>query len=447
MKNGKDEPARSQSYDSRKRRRNGDDVSNNGAGGGDRRLEQGGRGHRGLGRGRGGRGRGRGGRCGQNQAHSSDVRTDSSRNISSRGRGAGRHHHNRNRNRGGRNGHNHRRNGNQSNHSFDATDATAVNVVSATSSETSFAESSDALGTTTNEQSHDKIVAVLPWANPAPHYIPVEEEERLLPVLIHWGKSERGMMKDQPAFRLQKIQKMLNGNEANKHGSKNHKSRPQKSDNNNKHQSESRPTMRISLVQSLSLRRHHLKLLNPTFPMSALRLGKEDDIRDAAALFEGAVDAYLRGHGVEYLTEEEQRVEFNQSLKGVPFRQRKQPPTPDFIMKDGHCAMISFTSNIQGECFTHPTSINWIEAKMFYGANTIPSGTPNAVGCILPKVKDYVSLYGPGAIVFMYGCGSELAAQLLEHGVVALDARGLNLDKVEKHQKRWCADGWGNILF
>lgn len=81
------------------------------------------------------------------------------------------------------------------------------------------------------------------------------------------------------------------------------------------------------------------------------------------------------------------------------------------------------------------------------GANTIPSGTPNAVGCILPKAKDYVRLYGTGAIVFMYGCGSQLAAQLLEVGVVALDGRGLDLERVEQHQKRWCADGWGNILF
>ena len=31
----------------------------------------------------------------------------------------------------------------------------------------------------------------------------------MLPTLIHWGKSERGMMKDQPPFRLQKIQTML----------------------------------------------------------------------------------------------------------------------------------------------------------------------------------------------------------------------------------------------
>ena len=84
---------------------------------------------------------------------------------------------------------------------------------------------------------------------------------------------------------------------------------------------------------------------------------------------------------------------------------------------------------------------------MFYGANSIPSGTPNAVGSILPKVQQYVSLYGTGAIVFMYGCGSCLAEQLLEVGVVALDGRCLDLERVENHQKKWCADSWGNILF
>ena len=84
---------------------------------------------------------------------------------------------------------------------------------------------------------------------------------------------------------------------------------------------------------------------------------------------------------------------------------------------------------------------------MFYGASTIPPNTPNAVGCILPKMKTYVSLYGTGAIVFMYGCGSQLARDLLDVGVIALDARHLDLSAVEKQQRGWCADGWGSILF
>ena len=83
---------------------------------------------------------------------------------------------------------------------------------------------------------------------------------------------------------------------------------------------------------------------------------------------------------------------------------------------------------------------------MFYGASSIPKNTPNAIGCVIPKMETYVSLYGTGAIVFMYGCGSQLAAQLLEVGVVALDGRCLDLGRVEKHQKKWCGNGFGEIL-
>ena len=96
---------------------------------------------------------------------------------------------------------------------------------------------------------------------------------------------------------------------------------------------------------------------------------------------------------------------------------------------------------------TTTTQIHWIEAKMCYGASTIPTNTPNAVGAILPKMKEYVSLYGTGAIVFMYGCGDVLATQLLELGVVALDGRGLDVRIVEEFQRGWCADSRGTILF
>ena len=74
------------------------------------------------------------------------------------------------------------------------------------SSTTNEAKSSQSAATTTLPPS---TITILPWTNPQSHYIPIEEEERLLPVLLHWGKSERGMMKDQPPFRLQKLQKML----------------------------------------------------------------------------------------------------------------------------------------------------------------------------------------------------------------------------------------------
>jgi hypothetical protein len=305
-------------------------------------------------------------------------------------------------------------------------------------------ESTAAAATNQHNSLICNIVTILPWPNPQSHYIPVEEEERLLPVLIHWGRSERGMMKDQPPFRLQKIQNMLDTCP----GKGNHSHHSQ---NRNKNSS-NRPSSaaRMSLVQSLSLRRHHLKLLNPNLSMSTLRLGREEDIRDAAREFELCVDAYLRSHRVHFLTEHAQKSMFLESVKRdlATDRNVMQPPSPDFMMKKGHSVTLSFSSGCQnGTEVSCPISINWIEVKMFYGANSIPSGTPNAVGCILPKVQQYVSLYGTGAIVFMYGCGSRLAKQLLDVGVIALDGRCLDLERVENHQKKWCADSWGNILF
>lgn len=347
-------------------------------------------------------------------------------------------------------------------------DNSTTNVVTATSSEASslanendYSDNSIAAAAAKNQQQNNKgnkasKITILSWPDPHTHYIPTEEEERLLPILIHWGKTERGMWKDQPSFRVQKLQKALEnrGKQSDtKHHGKKHSSKSKNSALPNA--SATSTTRRISLIQSLSLRRHHLKLLNPNLSMEKLRLGNGDDIRDAAALFEDSVDIYLRTSGVDFLTEEDQRKEFEQKMKsmGVPYHQRKQPLTPDFMMKEGHSVILSFTSDTSvaggnGQSGTmHPTSINWIEAKMFYGASTIPSGTPNAVGCVMPKAKQYVSEYGTGAIVFMYGCGRDLAAQLLEVGVVALDGRGFDLGRVEEHQRRWCADGWGDILF
>ena len=346
------------------------------------------------------------------------------------------------------------------------------------SSTTNEAKSSQSAATTTTLL--PSTITILPWTNPQSHYIPIEEEERLLPVLLHWGKSERGMMKDQPPFRLQKLQKMLLDMQRrdNTPSDTNNKNNYIRHHNSLKQQQSSTTTTsccycHMTLLQSLSLRRHHLKLQNPKLSMSALRLGSEDDIKEAARLFECCVDVYLRRHNIPFITENEQKTRYKQSITPTMKRSGivvKQPPTPDFMILIGHSVLLSYTNIISSGTTTPyynssttlsssssdeksvpssscPIAIHWIEVKMFYGASTIPSGTSNAVGCILPKVKQYVALYGTGAIVFMYGCGVTLAEQLLNAGVVALDGRCLDLDRVEKHQKRWCADSWGNILF
>jgi hypothetical protein len=295
----------------------------------------------------------------------------------------------------------------------------------------------------------------LSWPNPHTHYIPLQEEERLLPALLHWGKSERGMMKDQPPFRLKKIQKLLLSNNTNTNSKNNN--------NNNSNR------CCMTLLQSLSLRRTHLKHLQPKLSMPQLKLGSEMDIRHSAAMFEQVVQNYLRGQNVLqcFMTEEDQRKESRR--KGG-----RMPPSPDFRVRGGYCVQLDFyhrhsqqrgagdikksssksksttntNSNQRGDTTLPPRrTINWIEAKMFYGASTIPSNTPNAVGAILPKMKEYVSLYGEGAIVFMYGCGDVLARQLLDLGVIALDGRGLDVAIVEESQRKWCADARGTILF
>jgi hypothetical protein len=285
------------------------------------------------------------------------------------------------------------------------------------------------LGFDSSTTSKNKVTKTLPWANPVTHYIPLSDEERLLPTLLHWNKSERGMMKDQPPFRLQKLHKMLaqmkkNGNNKGTGGS-------------------------MTLIQSLSLRRTHLKYLHPKLTMTQLGLGSQNDIYHSATLFEEVVTNYLILHDILQFvyTEEDQRNMWKRSGKG------KMAASPDFRVKDGHCIQLDFSSssssnssNISNSSKKMPT-IHWIEVKMFYGASTIPENTPNAVGTILSKMKQYVRLYGTGAIVFMYGCGVSLAHQLLDLGVIALDGRMLDLKPVEDYQRCWCADENGNILF
>lgn len=89
---------------------------------------------------------------------------------------------------------------------------------------------------------------------------------------------------------------------------------------------------------------------------------------------------------------------------------------------------------------------------MFYGASTIPAGSNSAVGCILRTCRKYVDWHGPGAVVFLYGCGDQLAEQLDRLGVIALDGsasprvNGLDLRHLQAQQRTWCANGKGEIL-
>lgn len=56
----------------------------------------------------------------------------------------------------------------------------------------------------------------------------------------------------------------------------------------------------------------------------------------------------------------------------------------------------------------------------------------SAIGKLLQTVDKYVALFGPGAIVFAYGCGEALAATLEARGALVLDAAPLDMRTVHE---------------
>jgi hypothetical protein len=221
------------------------------------------------------------------------------------------------------------------------------------------------------------------------------------------------MIKDQPRFRLQKIEKQCK-------------------------------RTGISLIQALSLRRHHLKSLNPYQSMTQLKLGKEADIRESARLFEHAVQEYLTNRDIAFWTEEEQKKRFQQQVAEKQQGELRLIATPDFLLQ--HSFVLK---RVHKKQTLQELEIHWMEAKMFYAASSIKQNKHNgAVGNLMASAKKYVALFGPGAMIFMYGCGDRLAAELWQVGVIALDCSGTTvaLRMVQEHQRTWCANDQGVIL-
>jgi len=247
----------------------------------------------------------------------------------------------------------------------------------------------------------DEPPSVLWWKVTEGH-VPIASEEIMVPVLIRWGAKERGMMKDQPPFRLPQIRKKL----------------------------KQAPGLRLD--QALSLRRHHMKLLNPQRGMPSLRLGQDADIRESAEIFERAVEAFLNEQRIEYWNEKEQKKRYPD----------ERPLTPDFLLPTP-IQLKTFRQAKDGKRrILEDRRIHWLEAKMFYGASTISAGTNGAVGTILPKVTRYVEAFGPGAIIFMHGCGDQFAKELSAVGVTALSASAVPkrfMKNVWDHQQTWCS--------
>lgn len=93
--------------------------------------------------------------------------------------------------------------------------------------------------------------------------------------------------------------------------------------------------------------------------------------------------------------------------------------------------------------------ITGIEVKMFYGASTIAHNNRSAVGSLLQTARKYVKLHGPGAMVFMYGCGDQLAREINNEQVMVLDCSSkdtVKLDGVDAHMRTYCCDTTGEIM-
>jgi hypothetical protein len=136
------------------------------------------------------------------------------------------------------------------------------------------------------------------WWRSTSDPIPFEIEEGLIDVLVPYKQKERGMFRDQPKHRVQKLIRICRSKQ-------------------------------ISVRTALSLRRHHMKRYNPGLGMHQLRLGNDNDVRKSAELFELAVQEFLNREKVGFYSETEQKAYIEKHRPpGEPF-----PLTPDFILK------------------------------------------------------------------------------------------------------------------
>jgi len=267
----------------------------------------------------------------------------------------------------------------------------------------------------TTDHGKEEYQKILVWVSPL-GYIPLWQEENMVEFMFKRnGKKERGMMKGKPNFLLTKYKKVMR---------------------------ELAPGG-MSLPQVLSLRRHHIKLLNPSKNMTQLGLGSFDVIRESARIFEVAVEEFLKKSLIDYLTEDDQQRKAKEDGAGLT-------ATPDFLLPKPVLLRKVRKKKADGENILPPEdrTIRWIEVKMFYGASSIPHGGSGAVGSILSQAQKYVDKFGEGALLFMMGCGQQLAADLNKIGVSVLDCDGdtVSLDKVHDHQRTWCANEKGHIL-
>ena len=197
--------------------------------------------------------------------------------------------------------------------------------------------------------------------------VPLSSENSLLPLLLK-HRHEVGSFCFQPQYRLPPLQSAC-------------------------------ASLQVNINTALSLRRHHIKARNRGLSEHQLNMGTSKQKQLPADAFEGSVASYLDSCGrSDYLTEEDQRAIH------PPEPGSYHPGTPDFRFPEPLLVADPETGNT--------LSLNWIEVKHFYGASTINTDGKSACGKIPSKAKQYTANFGPGAFVFAYGCGQDLAAKL-----------------------------------
>jgi hypothetical protein len=138
---------------------------------------------------------------------------------------------------------------------------------------------------------------ILWWHSPT-EPIPISIERELIDILVPYQRRERGMFYKQSYHRKRELRRICR-------------------------------VKQINIRMALSLRRHHMRRLNPHLTLEQLHLGTEDVIRESARLFEVSVEEFLLRHHVAFYSEQDQRAYINEHRpQGQPF-----PPTPDFILK------------------------------------------------------------------------------------------------------------------
>ena len=241
----------------------------------------------------------------------------------------------------------------------------------------------------------------LSWPCKRP-YTSAYVETQLLPILL-WNKAnERGMVKDISIDRRRAIEQVAQ-------------------------------KFNIPLSLALSLRREHIKSLNPCSSYKQLRLGDEADILKSKVLLEASVEHYLKQNSIPFIF-----PHMKQEAPKTTCEAQLASSTPSFLFETPiwivHHGIPLVNYSFQ---------IHWIDVNHSYGASSLPSHNK---GCIQEKSQMYRHRHGPGAVVFPYGAGEKLARSLLQIGIIVLDCGPIQMESLQAHLKSWCADENGIIL-